>query len=229
MSIYTTELRYPLEQGFDIGLKSYEIFEENYRDYLNTKIINHFYFREIGYPTWERFKFALNQKMIEIMPYYNHLYNLEFNELLVNRDITVTEDNLFNVKEDTGYESNSSDDRNATSSDEGSSKDISKGITSDTPMGKLGDIFSQEYATATTQNDNDISSTNKNTSQSKNLHTLKSDNNRTYDRDEDKKLHRKGYEGARTKGELILKYKDIFFNIDMLVIRELEGLFMGVW
>lgn len=43
MSKYTTELRYLIENNFDIGLKTYPIFDENYREVLNTKIINHYF------------------------------------------------------------------------------------------------------------------------------------------------------------------------------------------
>lgn len=74
MSKYTTELRYALESGYDIGLKTYPIFEEAYRNVLNDKIKEHFYFREIGFETIALFKRFLNRKMNEIMPLYNQFY-----------------------------------------------------------------------------------------------------------------------------------------------------------
>ena len=94
MSKYTTELRYLIENNFDIGLKDYPIFDENYREPLNRKIINHYYFREIGFETAELFKRYLNNTMNEIMPYYNQLFKselLEFNPFY-NVDKTVTSD-----------------------------------------------------------------------------------------------------------------------------------------
>ena len=48
MSKYTTELRWVIENGYDLQLNEYPIFDENYREELNQKIINHYYFREIG-------------------------------------------------------------------------------------------------------------------------------------------------------------------------------------
>ena len=48
MSTYTTQLRYIVESGYDLGLKNYPIFDEGYREVLNNKIIEHYYFREIG-------------------------------------------------------------------------------------------------------------------------------------------------------------------------------------
>ena len=50
------------------------IFDECHRKELNDKIIEHYYFREIGAETPDRFNFYLRRKMREIMPYYNQLY-----------------------------------------------------------------------------------------------------------------------------------------------------------
>lgn len=94
MSKYTTELRFICESlaGYEesVGLSSvdeviknsmdkifdfdYPIFDEEYRSVLQTKILLHFYTREIGYETVGRWKLALRSKMLEIMPYYNELY-----------------------------------------------------------------------------------------------------------------------------------------------------------
>lgn len=55
----------------------YPIFDENYRATLETKIIKHYYFREIGAETYGQWKFWLDRKLNEIMPYYNKLYESE--------------------------------------------------------------------------------------------------------------------------------------------------------
>ena len=52
----------------------YPIFDENYREHLESKIISHFYTREIGLETVGLFKHHLKNKMREIMPYYNQMY-----------------------------------------------------------------------------------------------------------------------------------------------------------
>ncbi len=77
MSQYTTELRYLIQQNFDIGLKDYPIFDEGYRNVLNRKIINEYYFREIGQETPARFAHYMNHTLNMIMPYYNQLYQSE--------------------------------------------------------------------------------------------------------------------------------------------------------
>lgn len=89
MSIYTTQLRFIVEQiqhntesepdDFSacyhyLGLDSYPIFDEQYRAFLNDKIIRHFYFREIGFETAAQFAWYLRNTMNEVMPYFNQLY-----------------------------------------------------------------------------------------------------------------------------------------------------------
>lgn len=72
MSVYTMEFRAFFDAGFKIG--DYPIWDEAYRNVLNNKIKSHYYFREIGQETPNRFKFYLDTKLNEIMPYYNELY-----------------------------------------------------------------------------------------------------------------------------------------------------------
>lgn len=77
MAQYTIELKTLLKMGFHLKLDGYPLFDEEYRKVLNNKIIQHFYFREIGQETPDRFNFMLERKMCEIMPYYNQLYQSE--------------------------------------------------------------------------------------------------------------------------------------------------------
>ena len=53
--------------GYDIGLKDYPIFDEAYRDILNRKIQEHFWFREFSADTPQKALFFLNRKMSEQM------------------------------------------------------------------------------------------------------------------------------------------------------------------
>lgn len=125
MSKYTTELRYICEtsagltdsEGYtntkEIIAKSrskifdfdYPIFDESYRSVLETKIIKHYYTREIAAETVGLWKFWLNERMNRIMPYYNQLYKselLDFNPLY---DTDITTDSKRNVK----HEENTTD------------------------------------------------------------------------------------------------------------------------
>lgn len=104
MSHYTTEVRYicenyagltesvDFESVAEVIEKSrakifsfdFPIFDETYRSVLETKILKHYYTREIGFETVGLWKLKLDTKLNEIMPYYNKLYSselLEFNPL----------------------------------------------------------------------------------------------------------------------------------------------------
>lgn len=65
-----------VEMGYHLPLNSYPIFEEEYRQRLNAKIIDHYYFNEIN-GTPDRFSFYLRRKLNEVMPYFNQLYQSE--------------------------------------------------------------------------------------------------------------------------------------------------------
>ena len=86
ITMYLNDL---IENGYNLNLQDYPIFNENYRSVLNDKIINRYRFNEIAFETPQRFIFELNTKLSIIMPYYNDLYNayselksIGFNELL---------------------------------------------------------------------------------------------------------------------------------------------------
>ena len=97
MSKYTTEVRYICEKANDLDTSkgwadvdtiienaipkifsfSFPIFDDAYRNVLCTKILRHYYTREIGFETVGLWKLKLQTKLNEIMPYYNQLYNSE--------------------------------------------------------------------------------------------------------------------------------------------------------
>lgn len=104
MAKYTTELRTVCEeyaglnksQGYaavgEIIEKArpkvfdfdYPIFDPEYRNVLEPKILKHFYTRELALETVGLWKLRLDAKMNEIMPFYNQLYKsqlLDFNPL----------------------------------------------------------------------------------------------------------------------------------------------------
>jgi hypothetical protein len=91
MSQYTLEVRQIDENGVDIFEGwTYPIFDEAYRAVLNQKILEHFYFREIGVETVGRFIFNVRVRMNEIMPTINKLYTSEAlpQRILDNYDVT---------------------------------------------------------------------------------------------------------------------------------------------
>ena len=97
MSKYTTEVRFICETAagltdsgdfddiddiLDVARTkvfnfTYPIFDDNYRENLEKKILLHFYTREIGDETVGLWKLHLRSKLYDIMPYYNKLYESE--------------------------------------------------------------------------------------------------------------------------------------------------------
>ena len=68
-------------QVFDF---EYPLYDPNHKTELETKILEHFYLREIGAETVGMFKLYLSRTMREIMPYFNKLYysaDLDYNPL----------------------------------------------------------------------------------------------------------------------------------------------------
>ena len=277
MSKYTTELRYLIENNFDIGLKDYPIFDENYRESLNQKIINHYYFREIGMETAELFKRYLNNTMREIMPYYNQLYKselLEFNPFY-NVDKTVTADKNNNSVSDfvgniSGKNTQTADTENtqtnngkqqtttaATSTGESvgnsTTTNKNKNVSSDTPQGflSINSIENETYASAAEMgnaesiNNSKATSNNaengitdqttadetKATGNSKSNATTETDTaNKTTSNDFENYIsHVIGKSEGETYSEMLMKFRETFLNIDMMIIDELKTCFMMVY
>lgn len=183
MSHYTTELRFICEnyagltesKGYnnvdDIIEQSrehifsfdYPIFDENYKPVLETKIIRHFYTREICAETVGRWKLFLQAEMNEIMPYYNKLYEselLQFNPLHdVDLDETGSnEGSKTNSGTLTGTNGNTRQtdgEINTTVQDSGTDRTVENSqdvndhwdYYSDTPQGTVGNLQNLTYLT----------------------------------------------------------------------------------
>lgn len=277
MSKYTTELRYLIESNFNLGLDDYPIFDENYRELLNQKIINHYYFREIGMETAELFKRYLNQTMREIMPYYNQLYKselLEFNPFY-NVDKTVTADKNNNHVSDfignvTGKNQQTTDSENnqinnskqqtttaansvGESVGNSTTTDKNKNVASDTPQGflSINSIDNNTYATTAemskaesinntkaTSNNSESGITDQTTADETKA-TANSESNATTETDTTNKTTSNNFENyvnhvvgkseGETYSEMLIKFRETFLNIDMMIIDELKTCFMMIY
>lgn len=79
----------------------FPIFDESYRTVLETKILKHYYTREIGLETVGLWKLKLDTKLNEIMPYYNQLYKSELIEFNPMYDVDLTRGHTLNRSERT--------------------------------------------------------------------------------------------------------------------------------
>ena len=203
MAKYTITIKSLIDNNFDFGLQNYPIFNESYRNTLNNNILNHYYENEIGFETANLFKFYLNQKLNEIMPYYNELYKNQ--EKLIK-------DNLF---DNVDLEESSNRINNTSTNSNSLSNSDSKNLFQDTPQGKIDmTLFDvQTYATNLTLNKakiNDVSNSSGN-------------NN------EDFKRKIKGTNGNKYKIDILKDIKNNLMNIDLMIINDLNDLFMQIF
>ena len=279
MSKYTTELRYICETeaglsesvGYskikDVIAKAipkifdfdFPIFDENYRNVLETKILKHYYTREIGLETYGMWKLKLDTKLNEIMPFYNQLYKsalLEFNPLYEvdysktgNRDSSGTRDNTENNSEtyDESTDSNESHDESTTNSNDGT---LTKGTTttttnyfSDTPQGAISNVIDGTYLTNATYNavGNTGSDNTSNSGSVDSEDISKSKNEKDGTRKGSKTSNSnltdtesylesvRGKLSSKSYSALLIEYRETFINIDMMLIEELSDLFFGLW
>lgn len=189
MSKYTTEVRFICENSAglinSVGYNdidkvirkavpqifnfNFPIFDETYRNVLETKILRHYYTREIAYETVALWKFNLMRKLNEIMPYYNLLYKSELYDFnpFYDVDLTTThegnrEENSDGTDANQGNISTTSDGTrhsegtdNSTTEKGGSDvtndvdavKNTRWDIYSDTPQGALTNVANETYLT----------------------------------------------------------------------------------
>lgn len=200
MSKYTTELRFVCEQkaGYidSVGLSQsdvvieksldkvfnfdFPIFDETYRKTLETKIIKHYYFREIGFETVGLWQFYLNERLNLIMPYYNKLYTAFLKDIdpLSNYSLKKTSNNKSDSKTDNksnlesknvSRETSETTDIN-TRTDNTHHKEVHESndhfghaegqngydLTSDTPQGGINGLDSMNYMSNAVKKTNTI-------------------------------------------------------------------------
>jgi hypothetical protein len=243
MSKYTQELRYIYENEKKLPpptgslsliniLSNYPLENEtfvdptrkdskNRRDTLNEKIINHYYFCEIGFETRQRFLFALQRKLNEIMPLYNQRYKSIDMEINPIDNVNMTETFEHSV-DDTSTTTSNGDTTN------GGSNSVSSdnlNVESDTPSTELSeaDIKANKYASRTSYS-KDTNTTNLgSTSHSEGTIGLTGNKTETFTRKEFGSS--KGYTFAQN----IEQWRNIMLNIDMEIVDELKGLFINLW
>ena len=202
MSKYTTEVRYICEQAYndakrtddslpDISLASiseivkkgigkifdnedrFPIYDETHREELCKKILMHYYTREICAETVGLWKLWLNNRMREIMPYYNELYktvDMDYNPLEdVNYKRSGDKIDVNNGRTNRNDESNThengfgEENRNRDSEGHSANSTVSEGSStkndvnrfSDTPQNGLSEVRNDRYLTNATLDDSE--------------------------------------------------------------------------
>ena len=258
---------------------NYDLYDETYKPVLERKILRHFYMQEIGLETYGLWKFHLENKLNEILPYYNELYKtllLDYNPLY-DIDLTTkrSQQGTQNLDEKNKTQSDISDastySRNQSESETGDTTEQNNNVStmntnrknnneseninqfSDTPQNGLSAVKSGRYLTNATV----INNTEDN---NENASSLGTDNNKRKEntsniteniindersnqhlRDEEHNRDRSilttdnyverifGKQSRQSNSALIREFRENIINIDMMIIDELNELFMGLW
>lgn len=254
MAHYTITIQTLINNGFDFKLNEYPIFDENYRETLNNKILNHYFDAEIGFETAPLFRHYLLAKLNEIMPLYNIMYEKQ-KDILENifGNVNLTEtfesensnnkngNNSTNNSTLSNRTTNSNSSSNSSSNSNSSGNSNMKNLFQDTPQGELDttSINNQNWATNLTLNENSTSSEIEDTTDmtnSINENVTQNDNgNSTSEFSENltgtnnyiKKII--GNNGGKYNIELLKEIQNSIINTDIMVINELQDLFMGIF
>lgn len=277
MSKYTTELRYICEtyagysesQGYDKVndiieaarphiFEDYTLFDPEYKSVLETKILRHYYTREIGLETVGLWKLHFNNKLQEILPYYNKLYEsaaLEFNPL-GDVDYTITHEgsgtNNGNRSGNTQEQNGNTKTLNTTEGTTGTYSDSTgtkTGTTtvekySDTPQGGLTGVETGQYLTSAriTEVSGDATSnlvtssgtdgktvTDSGTITDAGTRAEMRTENSSATSTEEYVRRIEGKIGATSYSKMLLEYRKTLINIDQQIINEFKDLFFLLW
>jgi hypothetical protein len=202
MAKYTTQLRSYIENGGKVFDFEYPLFDPNYKSVLETKIVEYYYFREIGLETIGQFKWFLRSKMNRIMLIYNEMY--------VQNKVFATYDPYKNKNVTTTDTRTTTSDGNADSKSWGNNNSTVK--ESDTPQAMLA---GKDYATNVTQTD-----ANTGDNSAGNSHVTTTD---TY------VSTIAGHDGMRYPTDILIDLRKTLINIDQMIIDELADLFLNIY
>ena len=213
----TVELGQIVENGVDIWDFDYPSFYQGAeKTAFEKKVIDHYRFRQIGQETVGRWLHQFRTRINEIMPYYQQLYSTV-------KIMDAIEDPFGNVDVTETYEET----RTGTSEGEGSSDGRTTSNTtdnhltkhSDTPQGEISNI--DNYMSSADK----VNGTSENESTANNTSTTRGSSTETV-----KHTFRKtGNQGVNTYAHDMIEYRQILINIDMMIIKELNDLFLGVY
>lgn len=237
----TLELREMVNSGvniWDFDYPSYYKGEE--KKAFEQKVIDHFYFRQIGMETPGRWLHYFRTRVREIMPYYLQMYwsaelmaNVEdpFEAYNLKEEYTRTHSNKGGTTGTSSTESDGESEKTMTGdhTKESEAHDVRK--HSDTPQGSISNI--ETYMTDGTLDDLNTSETvNDSETATEKSSATASATSETTSEDEGTEtytLTRRGNIGVQPLGKEVQALRESFINIDMMIIHELNDLFLKVY
>ena len=251
MSNYTTQVRFICEQkagllessgagdidnvigeAWDkIFTKEIDFFDPEYKPIICSKILRHYYFREIGAETAGLWCSWMNTVLSEIMPYYNKMYASAMLELDPFKDTDYTREGARAGTQDEKTESSYKDDAESVTQSATSDTGNRTGydLYSDTPQGALTGVENQTYLTDARKNTDTISNTGSASSAGTDTKTGERTDQKNAGSTENYIERIAGKVASTSYSELLTKYRETFINIDMMVIKEFEDCFFKLW
>lgn len=238
MSLYTMELRTlvndPFCPIFDFDYPFYTDDPKAKEEFENL-FINHFYYHEIGCETFTRWKHMLKSRLMLKMPYYQQLYQTEWNRLksaelmLTAKNLTETTTHEYTQtgeitgSSETTATNNISDtsSSHANATGEGKESSISDGVQMvnlEKPnLTAMNQSTSNTSSESTSQSEAESGSSSTSTSQ--NQTSIKETTTHTSI----------GDVGIQTPAYGITEWRKIIININEMLIHDLESLFIQIY
>lgn len=215
-SKYTLQLYYIYkDDSYNLFDQPYNLYNNELKPYFQEKFFQHFMFYEIGFDNINIFKQHLISTLNDIYPKYKQLYETEIRcqniDFMLNKDLKESYVRKLNGES----EGNSQ----ATSSSDNTSSNNDLSIANDTPQNKIDDL--DKYMTSASKSI--TNSTNNSTSNANNTIKNKSSNSEEYE------LISQGNIGVTSSAELLEKWRNVLINIDLMIFKELENLFLFVF
>lgn len=210
---------------------NFPLYNESHREELQNLIVGRFLFREICDTPVAKWHFMFCQKLMEVMPYFNQLYeSFQFEGNMFDNVNYVR-----NIKNDGVYTmTKGTKDTTTQKSENDGMTTYQPGITAietsiDTPQSSLDNFLAGKYMT----------SANKTTSEGQDHTDIFNSNEVTGSIErsgEDKNTEDKtvtervvGKNGGLSYAELFAKYKEALYSVDMLILDSLEELFFIIY
>ena len=177
------------------------------RETFEHNILNHYLMRRINYDTVTLFQIMLENKLSEILPKYNMLWD-SLNGWDIFKSGTTTREYTDNT--------NTSNTGNNTGENTGTTNTVNNTGYSDTPQSNIDDINSSEYLTEYTHNVVDNTITNNTSTTTTNSGKSNKTINEVVTRTADNEL------------DLLIKFQTEYNNIWTMLYADLDCLFYGL-
>lgn len=215
-SKYTLQLYYIYKDDtYNLFDQPYNLYNNELKPYFQEKFFQHFMFYEIGFDNINIFKQHLISTLNVIYPKYKQLYETEIRcqniDFMLNKDLKESYIRKLNGESEGNSQASSSSDNTSTNND--------LTIANDTPQNKIDDL--DKYMTSASKSNSN--STNNSTSNANNTIKNKSNNMEEYE------LISQGNIGVTSSAELLEKWRNVIINIDLMIFKELENLFLFVF